>query len=559
MTNSEWIGGEWRNKIVQLMRRDFGGSEPASESILDSLMDSLQRSGLPSVTDFGKDKGTIDTLYGAMRLCWDSYELWKDRQENGDKALPAEYDDLFVGWIDDLYQYFKVPYIPDGYDGQDNYYELFTYLHIAATRAYRIRSGDEFSEEVIDCLIEVERTMARLDGPYGSSTHFFTEVPSFHTSAGAVSAMAFVELSRVRMSEGRYVEALDYLSGAARYYGGAAANFYGEEIDELWPENAQDEHAWESRLQRLFAGLNVSAVEMVHVLQAIKSHTRFVDDWKQVARDCEAISDSGIHTWDFVELRNRGDDGLVAVPTMDGNSRFDPVEDELIVLNAEVGDDLRDVVTWREFWHGAKVWASAQLSPGEYRNMREEDERYAAERRLRTYFFGGDWSQLPERAQERLINADTILNSTQKVALDSMLNDLRVASEEMCLQIVWKPLDSAKSGSTELLAFMSEKYSLEGKSPGISHYIRICRQNWYYDFLSSREMTEENTRFLTQTLPNNLDQLRSARNLAEHEICHKTLRDTVESYYKGFLGIGQRGTLPELVRILREMKRSQIF
>ena len=107
------------------------------------------------------------------------------------------------------------------------------------------------------------------------------------------------------------------------------------------------------------------------------------------------------------------------------------------MLNAEVGDDLRGMVTWREFWHGAKAWASAQLSPSEYRKMREKDERDAAERRLETYFFGRNWSYLTGRAQERLINADILLNSTQRVALESVLNDLWIATEEMCFQVVW--------------------------------------------------------------------------------------------------------------------------
>ncbi len=143
--------------------------------------------------------------------------------------------------------------------------------------------------------MEVERTMARLEATPKGPGHFFGEAPSYYTSAGAILAMVYVELWRVRRAEGRYSEALHYLSGAARYYDAASTNFYGDLIDVLWPEIATEEHHWESRLQRLLTGLDVSAVEAVNTFQAIRSRQESDQDWIQVSRDCGSIADLPIH------------------------------------------------------------------------------------------------------------------------------------------------------------------------------------------------------------------------------------------------------------------------
>ena len=53
------------------------------------------------------------------------------------------------------------------------------------------------------------------------------------------------------------------------------------------------------------------------------------------------------------------------------------------IKSVRIPDDNGDQLKWDQFWHGAKAWATAQLSPGEYRKLREDDEEDAAERRLR--------------------------------------------------------------------------------------------------------------------------------------------------------------------------------
>ena len=241
MTVSESNQDKWQVKLLQLIELD---SRMAGSS--EDLLEVIGRPEFHAMFSLDKSPVTDGELHEAMRLFWGVYEQWGNGHTQRGPLLSPEYEDLFLDWFEHLQHSRCVPYIPDVDDGLDNHHELFFYLHIAAARAFRIRKGTEMSEEVLGCLLEVERTMARLRATTGGPDHFYGEAPSFYTSAGAILAMVFVDLWRIRQAEGRYADALHYLSSAARYYDGAAQNFYGEHIDELWPDISLEEHFWES-------------------------------------------------------------------------------------------------------------------------------------------------------------------------------------------------------------------------------------------------------------------------------------------------------------------------
>ena len=531
MTESESDYSQWQLRLMELIARDSQKSGPAH----DNLTHMVGQPEFQGILSFGTHVEPSGALYDAMNLFWGIYELWKDGQTLGEPHVPAEYEGLFLEWLEHLQLSHQVPYIPDADDGLDNHFELMVYVHLAAARAFRIRRGSEISEEVLGCLIEVERIMKRLEATPRGPGLFFDEAPSYYTSAGAILAMVYVELWRVRRAEGQHSEALHYLSGAARYYDVSSTNFYGDLVDVLWPRVAVEEHHWESRLQRLLTGLAISAVEAVSTFQAIRSGSESVEDWTQVSRDCGAVSDLPIHTWDFSELKGNGDDRLIAVSTSGSEIAFDQLRDDLIVLNAEITDERRGTVTWGEFWYGAKQWASAQLSPSEYRMMRVADLTDAAERRLDRYFFRGTWSCLPERAQERLISADVSWNSRQRVSLESILNDLLRAVEEMCYSYIAKPIRNTEKAA----------------SLNVRRYIEVCEDPRFKNFIAQLQLEENEVRFLTEDLPTAMRQLADARNPAEHVAGRSAPTPTVETAYRLFLGIGQSGILPEFARIGR--------
>ena len=211
-------------------------------------------------------------------------------------------------------------------------------------------------------------------------------------------------------------------------------------------------------------------------------------------------------------------------------------------------------LTWTGFWYGAEKWASAQLSPSEYRKMRDQDEKDAAEIRLQNYFFGVSWSSLPERAQQALITADSNWNSQQRIRQVSILNELLRASEEMCDQFIWQPLMSEGTTSLDILAIEAKVAESTYRSDlGIREYIQICELPSLPRLLAERKLFDSEIQFLTENLPTALRQLADTRNISEHTMSASVPRDTTASFFNSFLGIGQPGILPELARIGRKL------
>ena len=211
-------------------------------------------------------------------------------------------------------------------------------------------------------------------------------------------------------------------------------------------------------------------------------------------------------------------------------------------------------LTWAEFWLIAKTWVSAQLSPSEYRKMREEDKKSEAESRLKTYFFGQDWAVLPDRAKDRLITADTLWHSQANIAWEAVLNDFRIAVEEMCQHFLWQPLTSSNTGvSPALLALLKQGLNIQ-EHPGIANCREVCKESEFADYLKRRKVGPQDIAFLTEELPTAMDRLRRSRNRAEHE-SHSWSRDEVRPYFNRFLGVNEQGVLPELARIGRKLRR----
>ena len=321
------------------------------------------------------------------------------------------------------------------------------------------------SEEVLNCLLEVERTMARL-----KHAGLFDLIDlddcsqAFQLSAHAVSAKAFAELGRVRHREGRYDKALGYMAEAVedsqyaiyRYAWDVGSASEGVPMAPL--HNLDIYSSWPKGLD------NLSPAEVVSTFRLLKEHGQ-PDSWSQVARDCKLV----IECYQlFVDNQD--------VPEVEGITKW----------MDWVGDGVYST-TWGEFWHAALSWANAQLSPNEYRKMREEDEKSASERRLKNYFFGQDWSALPGRAKDRLITADLLWNSPENNAWEGLLNDLKLAAEDMCYEFIWRPLDGSSRGQ-ELPDFSRLKNKLDGDGnrPEIRHFIQICQKNYFKIFLSNR-------------------------------------------------------------------------
>ena len=83
--------------------------------------------------------------------------------------------------LDWLYERYKVSYEPDGESSA--FFELDAYIHIAAARAFRIKQNQGLSEEVTDCLTEIERTVKRIEAEDGILPHGEEMVAPCHSTA----------------------------------------------------------------------------------------------------------------------------------------------------------------------------------------------------------------------------------------------------------------------------------------------------------------------------------------------------------------------------------------
>ena len=370
----------------------------------------------------------------------------------------------------------------------------------------------------------------------------------------AVTAISYVSLSRISRIEGRYADALHYLAQAGYLYECARPTPLG--INDMWPlgsEWRRTEYIGMTFMEECMTGIRIPLEEFTGTFDLIRQSASTVYGWSEIVADCRTLAR---HTdcWRFHELEKE-----VQVSWDEEDSPEEiPAEH---IFRARIEEEDGNQIRWSEFWHGAKAWASAQLSPSEYREMRRRDEQEASETRMEKYFFGKARSRLPERAQERIIDADILWTSSQRVNREALLNELQRATEEMCFAFIWHPLTEEKTASERLLTEIESRMATDKRQhPGVGDFIRIAERRVFHEFLERRKLNESEIQFLSEDLPVAMMQLRPARNSAEHDMGRTIPEHEIEELYRKFLGIGRSGILPDLVRIggkLRVSRRSR--
>ena len=544
----------------------------------------------PAVIANGGVRADVTTLqnfrvdcdsYHPMYLFWDLYRpTLKDGQGTRTSAprLSKQVDRAVLSVLESLYNRCRLSYEPDRVDSDvrefleahdddddgtdpeeldfpETLKNALVFIHVAAARAFKIQQSDGFSDEVRECLNELERTLDRLgragfDHKYSAREYGYRRLEGvgIYHSTLAVSAFSILSLGRISQTEGRYADALKYLARAGELYEYALPTPMG--IWEAWPLGRQRPKPGTVRpgyydIDKDFnyfatEGLRLSPKEFVELVELIKLNSRSIDDWRSVVDSCLTLANQRI-SW-----------------------RFDQVDEELHLEDFEFGDaDCWELleehsrrvrmpdedgsqIAWGEFWHGAKAWAASQLSPGEYRRMREDDERNAAETRLKNYFLGGGWAVLPERAKERLVSADINFNSQQKASKESILNDLLRVMEEVCHQAVPQLIRGGPMKALEAT-----------KASKVRDYIREFEKPYFRDCITRHGLGRSDVQFLTNDLPAYLRQLADDRNSGEHTVGATVPQERVRSHYSRFLGIGCPGILPRFAGISKGIARGR--
>ena len=480
-------------------------------------------------------------------------------------ANSDEWDEIVLASLELMHQQCRVPYQPDeDFIGSDiepkaagwpptivaaKLEDLVTSLHMAASLAFtikRLQSGG-LDETALDCLNEVVRTLKRLYDLGLSDLIDQNPTQAFLLSSDAVASKCYVELGRISNREGNYSEALHHFAEAAYSSSYAAERFIAEGGDVAQTNNLEPVPLWPSgdlTCHIVQSGLdNLTANEIVGTFLNLKA-SRGNADWSEVARDCRVLSSES--AWAF------GAEPDSYIRTVDGDAVYvtEWVPNDPGGGVNETGEDL----SWREFWYVAREWATAQMSPNEYRKLRDNDEKNSSERRLRTYFFDPFWSELPERAKNRLIAADTLWNAQGRMAWDAVLSNLQTATEEVFLKFVFQPMKGGGSTIDQQLLGLLDAIEHSQERSKIFYFASVCRNHSFEGFLKRRNIETTDIEFLTRELPRKLDRLRSRRNSAEHATEEQWRRDEIRPFFHEFMGIGQRGVLPELARIGRSLR-----
>lgn len=193
----------------------------------------------------------------------------------------------------------------------------------------------------------------------------------------------------------------------------------------------------------------------------------------------------------------------------------------------------------QDYWGMMIGWAQAQLSPDQLLSLYKDRTHEAAAMRLSRYFFSsGMWELLSKQGRELLITADsTWMSDGDESRLRTILNPLQRATENILYYHLWTPLPETL------------KVKVKNQYPGLTEYISLLSRRATKDYFRELGITTGDRSFLTRAC-RHLRHLRDVRNKVEHEPDSSVETDEIRKLYADFLGIGCRGVLPELVRIL---------
>ena len=206
-----------------------------------------------------------------------------------------------------------------------------------------------------------------------------------------------------------------------------------------------------------------------------------------------------------------------------------------------------------DYWDETIGWAKAQLTPSQLRGLLEKSNNEAVTLRLSRYFFdGGMWDRLSEDAQNALIVCDGVwMADGPESRLLQILTSLQRATEDTLFHFLWQPL--VKWAGTKpdysdypggLLARFDKQY------PGLTEYLDVLGSTAGKRYLGTFGFSREDLKFLSRDVPMLLRELRHNRNKVEHEPNPRVDLNDIRDLYRAYLGIGRRGVIPELVRLL---------
>ena len=202
--------------------------------------------------------------------------------------------------------------------------------------------------------------------------------------------------------------------------------------------------------------------------------------------------------------------------------------------------------TARDFWVMAHGIALQKMTPDALVRALEASKAADSEKRLSMYFFPGLWNSLPEKARKALISADREyehLHSRRPIIFDHLRHAARAIIDER----LWIPFQAFLRSKGSLHSDLGEAARDE---PDLSRMLDNWASPEFEGYLVNRYRTQDVSYIRNLQWP--LRRLNYLANTASHEHWRGLgeFEQALREGYAKFLGIGQLGILPKLVRLL---------
>ncbi|MFC2012475.1 hypothetical protein ACFLVU_05030 [Chloroflexota bacterium] len=436
---------------------------------------------------------------------------------------PASVSKIIVDRLDALCEMKRVPYIPDEIGDAES---LYVSTLLESSHLIRLLKTDGYSDRTREILTHALNTLARFNKQkIGQQNPLWQK--EYSTFIEAVGEFLYITQFLIQKSDGEYENSMISLAGGIAHYYMTEATILDRTKPGITEPLLLEFLDYVTKYHQELPGIyGLDRQLPVDCFEALRKGERILDP-KNIAAACELFATTYRNWWIL-------DEDEKEVKDADGN------EWEVI-----------------DFWHHASGWLEARLQPSELRELLNEREDSASEKRLRTYFFGDElWIKLPERVKSSLISADRDWFSGTVARKEAVFNELRVAAEELLHSGLWKPLEQwiqnlkIHSNNTKWFMDRRQELSQKGSMPTLLDFERTCRLPITDAFLKEKGTSNEKRTWFCNQLPKSLYHLRRARNRAEHESTDQWTRQDLSKFYNEFIGIGQPGILPELCRIL---------
>ena len=132
-----------------------------------------------------------------------------------------------------------------------------------------------------------------------------------------------------------------------------------------------------------------------------------------------------------------------------------------------------------------------------------------------------------------------------------ILSPLQRATEDTLYHCLWQSLVEWVETKPEYSDYRRGLLSRAGKQyPGLTEYLDVLGSTVGKGYLGTLGFSSEDLKFLSRDVPTLLRKLRHNRNKVEHEPDSGVNLNDIRGLYRAYLGIGRRGVIPELVRLL---------